>query len=99
VRANHQELSTSKQWGDLSVADADHLAQRCSGSCGHPHWGYVIRGSMRVAYPDHDEVISAGDAYYVAPGHVAVQVGGAELVDFSPTGPPGSRPIPTTEET
>lgn len=68
----------------MSVLGARTLAQRCRGQCGRPHWGYVIRGVVRVAYPDHEEVISAGDAYYVAPGHIAVHLGDAELVDFGP---------------
>lgn len=72
----------------MSVSGARTLAQRCRGHCGKPHWGYVIRGVVRVAYPDHEEVISAGDAYYVAPGHLDIRVGDAELVDFGPGGPP-----------
>lgn len=68
----------------MSVLGARTLAQRCRGQCGRPHWGYVIRGIVRVAYPDHEDVISAGDAYYVAPGHIAVHLDDAELVDFGP---------------
>lgn len=49
----------------------------------------MIRGVLRVAYPDHDEVISAGDAYYVAPGHLDIYLGDAELVDFGPHDPQG----------
>jgi hypothetical protein len=49
-----------------------------------PHWGYVIRGALRVEYPDHEELISAGDAYYVAPGHLDIHLVDAELVDFGP---------------
>ena len=52
-----------------------------------PHWGYVIRGALRVEYPDHEELVSAGDAYYVAPGHLDIQLVDAELVDFAPRGP------------
>lgn len=74
----------------MGVAGARTLAQRCSGRCGMPHWGYVIRGALRVEYPDHDELIAAGDAYYVAPGHRALHLSGddAALVDFGPTGGP-----------
>jgi hypothetical protein len=25
---------------------------------------------MRIRYPDHDEIIEAGDAYYMVPGHL-----------------------------
>jgi hypothetical protein len=38
--------------------------------CQCPHWGYVLKGRMRIRYPDHDEIIEAGDAYYMVPGHL-----------------------------
>jgi hypothetical protein len=71
----------------MGVAGARTLAQRCGGRCGRPHWGYMVRGALRVEYPDHDELISAGDAYYVAPGHLALHLVDATLVDFGPTDP------------
>jgi hypothetical protein len=37
-------------------------------------------------YADHDEVYTAGDAYYGAPGHLPLLFAGTELVEFSPTG-------------
>jgi len=82
MRASQDELGSPRTWGELGVANASMLATRCDGSCGGHHWGYVITGAIRVAYPDHDEVVSAGDAYYVAPGHVGIDVGHAQLVDF-----------------
>ena len=38
-------------------------------------------------YADHDEVFTAGDAYYGAPGHLPLLFAGTELVEISPTGP------------
>src|SRR5438874_11839862 len=38
--------------------------------CQCPHWGYVIRGRMRVLYPGREEVIGAGEVYYMEPGHL-----------------------------
>ena len=35
----------------------------------------------------HDEVYTAGDAYYGTPGHLPLLFAGTELVEFSPTGP------------
>jgi hypothetical protein len=52
--------------------------------CQCPHWGYVIRGRMRVRYKDHEEVVNAGDAYYMAPGHVPIFDEDTEIVEFSP---------------
>lgn len=84
VHADRDDLATARRWGTLEVVGAQGLRQRCDGHCSQPHWGYVIGGVLRVAYPDHDEVIGAGQAYYVAPGHLRLELGNTELVDFSP---------------
>ncbi|MBA2282770.1 MAG: hypothetical protein M3527_04955 [Actinomycetota bacterium] len=39
---------------------------------------------MVVHYEDHDDVIEARDAYYLAPGHVPEIECGTEFVTFSP---------------
>jgi glyoxylate utilization-related uncharacterized protein len=53
--------------------------------CQCPHWGYVIKGSITVRSGDSEEVFEAGDAYYLAPGHVGVSnEPGSEIVQFSP---------------
>jgi hypothetical protein len=44
----------------------------------------VLSGKLRFKYADHDEVISAGEAYYAAPGHNAVVDEDCEIVEFSP---------------
>jgi hypothetical protein len=53
--------------------------------CQCPHWGYVVKGSVRFRYADHEEVYSAGEVYYAPPGHLPVLEAGAEYVEFSPT--------------
>ncbi len=88
MRANQQDLVSARRWGGLGVASARSLPAHCDGRCDRPHWGYVITGVLRVVYPDHEEVVRAGDAYYVAPGHLGAVLHGAELVDFTPTGHP-----------
>ena len=53
--------------------------------CQCPHWGYVVKGSMTMRSGDREEVLKAGDAYYLAPGHVGISnEPGTELVQFSP---------------
>lgn len=52
--------------------------------CQCPHWGYVIKGRMRCRFADHEEVFSAGDVYYVPPGHTFAFEAGCEYVEFSP---------------
>ncbi len=41
---------------------------------------------MRIKYADHDEVISAGDAYYLEPGHIPTTEDDTVIVEFSPVG-------------
>ena len=54
--------------------------------CQVPHWGYVVAGRVRVRYADREEVIGAGDAFYLAPGHTTLFEEDTELVEFSPRG-------------
>jgi hypothetical protein len=54
--------------------------------CQCPHWGYVTKGRLTFRFPDHDEVFEAGDAFFVAPGHVGVaNEPGSEYLQFSPS--------------
>jgi hypothetical protein len=55
------------------------------GRCQCPHWGTLLGGRVVVHYEDHDEVIEAGDQYYMSPGHVPEIAAGTEFVMFSPT--------------
>lgn len=55
-------------------------------SCHCPHWGYIVEGSMRVIYDDgKEEVLEAGDVFYLPPGHTAIVEADLSLMDFSPT--------------
>lgn len=53
--------------------------------CQCPHWGYVIRGTLRYRYADREEAYHAGDVYYAAPGHTPVIEAETQYVEFSPT--------------
>lgn len=67
-------------WGELDIAvetiaagrDSTQLFHRVfpDGRCPVPHWGYLVKGRMRIKYPDREEVISAGEAWYMRPGHI-----------------------------
>lgn len=68
--------SRQAEWGDLNIAletmpagldTAPIFVGLPDDRCQCPHWGYVTNGRMRISYRDHDEVVSAGDAYYMAP--------------------------------
>ena len=54
--------------------------------CQCPHWGYVLKGRVTFRFADREEIIEAGDAFYLAPGHIPVKhEPGTEMVQFSPT--------------
>ena len=67
-----------------SVDHAPMLASLPGGHCSCPHWGYVLGGRFTVRYGDHEDVLEAGDAFYLTPGHVPVADAGTEIVLFSP---------------
>jgi Cupin domain len=71
---------TIRQTHDL----APMLKALPSGDCQCPHWGYVFKGRLTVRYDDHEEVIEAGDAFYMPPGHAPAAEEGTEFVQFSP---------------
>ena len=86
-------VSRQAEWGDLSVALEVFQAGADPSSlflglpdarCPCPHWGYVVKGRFRVRYPGREEIVSAGDAYYLAPGHLPIFEEDTELVEFSP---------------
>ena len=64
---------------------APMLAGLPDGMCHCPHWGVMTKGRMTVRYVDHEEVIEAGDAFYMAPGHTPAADAGTEFIQFSPT--------------
>ena len=49
-----------------------------------PHWGVLTKGQMRIIYDGKEEIVKAGDAYYMPPGHTAIVEAGSEGWEFSP---------------
>ena len=68
-------------------ADPAPLFQGLPGDrCQCPHWGVVLRGTLIYSKADGSEdVIGAGEAYYVGPGHLPRLSAGTEIIEFSPT--------------
>jgi hypothetical protein len=53
--------------------------------CQCPHWGVVLKGTLIYRHADgREDVIGAGEAYYVGPGHTPRFTAGTEIVEFSP---------------
>jgi len=55
------------------------------GACSEPHWGYCLKGNVTVRFNDdgEDETITAGDAYYIRPGHNVHIDEDTEFVEFT----------------
>jgi hypothetical protein len=54
--------------------------------CQCDHWGYLFKGSFRVTYLDGpEEIVSAGDAYHLRPGHFVQTLEAVEMIELSPT--------------
>lgn len=81
-------------WGGMTIAinelpagtDFSPLLEGLkNNSCQVPHWGYILKGSLKLKYDDGKEVVlKAGDVFYMAPGHKASVVEDLKLIDFSP---------------
>ena len=83
------------EWGEMNVAlenfpagtDTHPLFRGLpDDACQCPHWGYIVKGSVRVVFRDHEETLTTGDLYYLQPGHNLIYGEDTELVEFSPRG-------------
>jgi hypothetical protein len=67
---------------------APMFAELPDGACQEEHWGYVLKGRCRIRYTGDrpDEVVTAGQAYYLPPGHIPMVEEGEdlELLEFTP---------------
>lgn len=82
-----------KEWGGFNVAcfkastevDPSPLFKGLpEDRCQCPHLGFLFKGKILVRYKDHEETINAGEAFYIAPGHIASAVKGSEWFECSP---------------
>jgi hypothetical protein len=83
-----------KKWGGFLVScnrfleetNFDPLLKGLPGDmCQCPHWGYMIKGALHVRYSDgNEEVIRAGEVFYLPPGHTGWFEKDTELIEISP---------------
>jgi hypothetical protein len=82
------------EFGELTVArvrlakghDARPLFAGLPGDlCQCPHWGYVVKGSLRVWTADGASEFHAGQAFYWPPGHAPEALEDSEFLEISPT--------------
>jgi hypothetical protein len=87
-----KSASRDTECGDMDVAregwactDAKSMFKGLpDGRCQCPCWGYLVQGRVRIEYLDREEVINAGEVYYLPPGHTPVAEEDSEMVEFSP---------------
>jgi hypothetical protein len=93
IQDDNAELRTA-QAGDMTVAFmrlkkgadfAPALAGLPDDLCQCPHWGYMLKGRLKMKTNDGDEIYEAGQAFYWSPGHSPEALEDTEYVDFSPT--------------
>jgi hypothetical protein len=53
--------------------------------CQCPHWGYMLKGRVKMKTQNGEHVYEAGQAFYWGPGHAPEALEDSEYVDFSPT--------------
>jgi hypothetical protein len=83
----------SQELGDMSIAwvkldagaDLRPALKGLSGDmCQCPHWGYMLRGQLRMHTPGGPQIYNAGEAFYWAAGHAPEAITHCEYIDFSP---------------
>ncbi len=86
----------SVDWGEFRIAfesmpahfppDESPFKGLPGDRCQCDHWGYLFEGSFRVTYTDGspDEVVQAGEAYHLRPGHFLQTLEPVELIELSP---------------
>ncbi|MDT9692282.1 hypothetical protein Q5762_28935 [Streptomyces sp. P9(2023)] len=88
------ELRLKETGGGLSVAfihlpKGTDMAPALKGLegdlCQCPHWGYLLKGRIRMRTASGEDIYEAGQAYYWAPGHAPEALEDVDMVEFSPT--------------
>jgi hypothetical protein len=53
--------------------------------CPSPHWGYIIKGRVKIKYEDStEETLKTGDVFYLPPGHVPIVEEDLEFFEVAP---------------
>jgi hypothetical protein len=85
-RAEAGGMTVALERWNAGLDTAEWFADLPGGACQESHWGYCRKGSVTLRYGDGTtEVISAGDAYYIRPGHNVHIDADSEFVEFTQT--------------
>ncbi|MFJ7064756.1 hypothetical protein [Streptomyces sp. NPDC101115] len=94
LEGNGVEVRMQEAGGDMTVAfihlpEGTDMAPAFKGLkddlCQCPHWGYLLKGRIRMRTPSGEEIYEAGQAYYWSPGHAPEALEDSDLVEYSPT--------------
>lgn len=73
-----------ERW-NAGLDTGEMFADLPDGACQEAHFGYILEGKITMRYTDGTtEVLSAGQAYYIPPGHNAHVDEDCDLVEFTP---------------
>lgn len=83
-RAEAGGMTIALERWNAGLDTAEWFADLPGGACQEPHWGYCLKGQVTVRFTGGDtEVVSAGEAYYLRPGHNVHIDEDTEFVEFS----------------
>ena len=83
-RAEAGGMTIALERWNAGLDTAEWFADLPGGACQEPHWGYCLQGTVTMRYSDGEtEVLTAGQAYYIRPGHNAHIDDDAEFVEFT----------------
>jgi hypothetical protein len=72
-----------EQW-KAGLDTGEMFADLPGGACQEAHWGYMVSGRATLRYTDgRTETLSAGEAYYIAPGHNVHIDEDTQMVEFT----------------
>jgi hypothetical protein len=54
--------------------------------CPCTHWGYIIRGKIRMRTATGIEMLEAGQIFHLTAGHIGEVLEDTEMVEFTPAG-------------
>jgi hypothetical protein len=83
-RAEAGGMTIALERWNAGLDTAEWFAGLPGGACQEPHWGYCVSGQVTMRYTDGEtEVLTAGQAYYIRPGHNAHLDEDTEFVEFT----------------
>lgn len=89
VEVRLQELGGGMSAGFVTLPAGADLRPATKGLqddlCQCPHWGFLVKGRVKMHTRHGEQVYEAGQAFYWAPGHAPEALEDSEYVDFSPT--------------